>query len=76
MTQYAPPYKICNGTELDWKPHDGLTYFATHGYSVDGVVTKNLHCCRDENDVEHECVPVKTALDVTPLASYCVPTQR
>lgn len=73
LTKFAPPYRICNGTDLDWKPHDGSTYFATHGYSVNGVVATARHCCRDENDVEHECVPVKTSVDVTPLASYCVP---
>lgn len=76
LTRYAQPYRICNGTDLDWKPHDGKTYFATHGYSVDGVLPKSLECCRDENDVEHECVPVKTSVDVTPLASYCVPVQQ
>jgi len=76
LTKYASPYKICNGTDLNWKPHDGLTYLATHGYNVEGVVAKNLHCCKDENDVVHECAPVKTALDVTPLASYCVPKEQ
>jgi hypothetical protein len=76
LTMYAPPYRVCSGTDLDWKPHDGSTYFATHGYSVEGVLSKNLQCCRDENDVRHECVPVKTSVDVAPLASYCVPAQQ
>lgn len=68
---FAKPFRVCNGTDLDWHPHP--MYVHTHGYDVRGTIPTDLECCESESHVKHECVPVTTPVDVEPLVSYCKP---
>jgi len=65
----AAPYEVCNGVALDWLPHD--TYTATHGYDVLATTTRDMVCCKSEDNVDHSCQPVPGATN----SSYCVPEE-
>jgi len=71
QTQYAMPFRVCDGTDLQWMPHP--EYIHTHGYDVTGTHETSLQCCTSEEGVEHVCKKVKTPVNVEPLVSYCAP---
>jgi len=71
QSKYAMPFRVCNGTDLEWIPHP--EYIHTHGFDIMGTHQTSLECCTSEEGVEHVCTKVTTPVNVEPLVSYCKP---
>jgi len=74
QTKFAMPFRVCNGTDLEWIPHP--EYIHTHGYDITGTHKTSLECCTSEEGIEHTCKKVTTPVDVEPLVSYCAPKPK